>query len=277
MQSEMIKLKMLENLVRVQDRAEKRINVLDYAYMNEDAHSYFLQQILQYERQGHQVFLKSFLKRILDEENIEDEKFDVAAQVQILDGRRRLDLRLESTNLLVVIENKVKLAQDGDRQMDDYWKYVIDRHLTNDWDEGNAYGEGKFYSVRNNKKPVYLVQKGDRTFYVDMNEGYIVRTEYSSEHSNSDYFDEFKNMPVRLGNMLKDKEGRTITDFVEFIKKAQEFAKKKYGEKTLPNGIKTWVQKGDGYNRVTFRDWFNKTTKHLFDANDKEYVDLVND
>ena len=108
------------------DRAEHRVNVLDFAPMNENAHTSFLGTILRHEHCGKQIFIKSFLKRIFDCSNdgidFVDEKFDVKEQVTINNGRV-LDLCLESKSQYIVLENKVCLASDGDRQMLDYWKH----------------------------------------------------------------------------------------------------------------------------------------------------------
>ena len=116
---------LLEEIVKVQNKAEKRINVLDYALMNEDGHTYFLQKILQHERDGKQVFIKSFLTRMLEEDYV-DETFTISSQVAIVSGdeKRRLDLLIESPSKYIIIENKVKLAVDGDRQMEAYWQYA---------------------------------------------------------------------------------------------------------------------------------------------------------
>lgn len=116
---------LLEEIVKAQNKAEKRINVLDYALMNEDGHTYFLQKILQHERDGKQVFIKSFLTRMLEEDYI-DETFTISSQVAIFvgDEKRRLDLLIESPSKYIIIENKVKLATDGDRQMEAYWQYA---------------------------------------------------------------------------------------------------------------------------------------------------------
>lgn len=116
---------MLVAIVKVQDKFEKRINVLDYALMNEDGHTYFLQKILQHTRKGKQVFIESFLNRMLEEDYI-DEEYKISSQVPISVGgeKRRLDLLIESPSKYIIIENKVKLATDGDRQMEAYWKYA---------------------------------------------------------------------------------------------------------------------------------------------------------
>lgn len=116
---------MIDAIVKVQDKFEKRINVLDYALMNEDGHTYFLQKILQHTRKGKQVFIESFLNRMLEEDYV-DEEYKVSSQVQISvgDEKRRLDLLIESPGKYIIIENKVKLATDGDRQMEAYWKFA---------------------------------------------------------------------------------------------------------------------------------------------------------
>jgi hypothetical protein len=123
-------LELLREIVGVQNKVEKRINVLDYALMNEDGHTYFLQSILQHERDNKQVFIKSFLSRILEEELLdENERYEIFSQVPIEIGeekeKRRLDLLIKSDSKYIIIENKVKLATDGDRQMEQYWQYAV--------------------------------------------------------------------------------------------------------------------------------------------------------
>ncbi len=120
--------KLLQEIVKAQNKAEKRINVLDYALMNEDGHTYFLQAILQHKRNGKQVFIESFLNRILENNEYRDEEYEISSQVSITIGdekeKRRLDLLIESQSKYIIIENKVKLATDGDRQMEAYWRYA---------------------------------------------------------------------------------------------------------------------------------------------------------
>ena len=69
------------------DRAEHRVNVLDFAPMNENAHTSFLKELLCFGRGGKQVFIRSFLKRIFDGIDFEDEKYEIREQVQIENGR----------------------------------------------------------------------------------------------------------------------------------------------------------------------------------------------
>ena len=109
---------LVQRLVDIYNKSERRINVLDFALMDENAHTKFLKAILCHERNGKQVFVQSFLRRMLDQD-VNDFKFIIEDQVTI-DGGRILDLRLKSRDLYVVIENKVKCAKDGDRQMADY-------------------------------------------------------------------------------------------------------------------------------------------------------------
>ena len=119
---------LLREIVKAQNKAGKRINVLDYALMNEDGHTYFLQAILQHRRNGKQVFIESFLKRILENDEYRDEEYEISSQVSITIGdekeKRRLDLLIKSPSKYIIIENKVKLATDGDRQMEAYWQYA---------------------------------------------------------------------------------------------------------------------------------------------------------
>jgi len=118
--------KMIDELAKVQ--IAHRVNVLDFVpQMNEDAHTKFLREVLSHERNGKQVFVQSFLKRMLDlkdEELNEDDKseFEIEDQVSIkIKGKsRRLDLRLKSDNQYIVVESKVKGAGDGNLQMADY-------------------------------------------------------------------------------------------------------------------------------------------------------------
>ena len=80
----------LKEIVGAQYKVEKRINVLDYALMNEDGHTYFLQSILQHERDNKQVFIKSFLSRILEEELLdENERYEILSQVPIEIGEEK--------------------------------------------------------------------------------------------------------------------------------------------------------------------------------------------
>ena len=112
---------LVQGLVDIYNKSEHRVNVLDFAPMDENAHTKFLKAILCHERNGKQVFVQSFLKRMLDQE-IYDSVFEIQDQVSI-EGGRILDLRLKSPNLYVVIENKVRCAKDGDRQMADYLQH----------------------------------------------------------------------------------------------------------------------------------------------------------
>ena len=110
-----------------------RVNVLDFVpQMNEDAHTKFLREILSHKRNGKQVFVQSFLKRMLDlkDEELNDDyksEFEIEDQVPIeINGKsRRLDLRLQSDtdNRYIVVESKVKGAVDGNLQMADYLKH----------------------------------------------------------------------------------------------------------------------------------------------------------
>ena len=115
------KEELVKRLVDIYNKSERRINVLDFAPMDENAHTKFLKAILCHERNGKQVFVQSFLRRMLDQD-VNELKFVIEDQVTI-DGGRILDLRLKSRDLYVVIENKVRCAKDGDRQMADYLQH----------------------------------------------------------------------------------------------------------------------------------------------------------
>ena len=127
-----VRAKLIDALAKIQ--IAHRINVLDFApQMNEDAHTKFLREILSHKRNGKQVFVRSFLQRMIDlnDEELNDDnklEFEIEDQVSINGGSRRLDLRLESDNQYIVVESKVKGAGDGNLQMADYLRHCEEQN-----------------------------------------------------------------------------------------------------------------------------------------------------
>ena len=120
------KMKDIEEIIAkfadLYDRAEHRVNVLDFAPMSENAHTSFLKAVLSHKRCDKLVFVNSFLKRVFDDVYFQDTSFEIKEQSKIENGRI-LDLCIESNSYYIVLENKVCLAKDGDRQMQDYWEH----------------------------------------------------------------------------------------------------------------------------------------------------------
>jgi len=115
----------IEKLVKIQERGVDAVNILDFARMDENAHTSFLAALLRYQRGRSQVFVHSFLRRMLDIEP-QDESYNVDCQVTIENGRRP-DMVISSRTLYVGFENKVCGAIDGESQVTDYWKHVVEK------------------------------------------------------------------------------------------------------------------------------------------------------
>ena len=112
----------IERFSYLYDRAEHRVNVLDFAPMSENAHTSFLKAVLCHKRFDKHVFVNSFLKRVFNDAYFQDTSFEIKEQGKIENGRIP-DLCIESKSNYIVLENKVCLAEDGDRQMQDYWEH----------------------------------------------------------------------------------------------------------------------------------------------------------
>jgi len=98
-----------------------------------NTHSYFIYDLLNPKGSHNQedkflrIFLKQiFLKQILEKEDYENIGSTIEAKVErekIIEGNRRIDFTIETSNFFIAIEMKID-ARDQDNQLYDYYQYL---------------------------------------------------------------------------------------------------------------------------------------------------------
>lgn len=107
-------------------------NLFEMANLKEYRHSAILGYLLDRKEHGKRLHLKSFCRRLLgdrmsdgalsvhDDATISCEKRVVCGQ----NGKRPIDILVETTGFALIIENKCRGALDQEAQISDYWKGV---------------------------------------------------------------------------------------------------------------------------------------------------------
>ena len=96
-------------------------NILDSIYLDENAHTRFLSQLLNFRRNGSLVFLESFLTKLfLSNECFRDNDNISRSKVTIENQRENIDCLIKGDNYVIIIENKIRGAHDQTNQLSKY-------------------------------------------------------------------------------------------------------------------------------------------------------------
>ena len=137
-------------------------NILHSIHLGENDHTNILQQIFLNKVNGKRLFLESFIEEYLGITDFCEDynKLDVKVQVAAIGANEKgfIDLLIEDTTgeKVIIIENKVCYAPDGDYQLQRYWcTYAKDASNYNE-EFKHSYEEFNF-NKNYDSKYIYIV------------------------------------------------------------------------------------------------------------------------
>lgn len=125
--------KQISDVVKTYRNRPVALNVLDAVNPNENEHTRFLCQLLNYKKCGMPVFLKSFLAMIAEvaEASFTELTDDDISKAAIKDQDGYIDCLITVGNYSIIIENKVCGACDQDKQLSSYIGKITKKHPLN--------------------------------------------------------------------------------------------------------------------------------------------------
>ncbi len=115
-----------DKIAEIKKSLPYHINIIDELHINENAHSRILSKLLQYQENGHYIFLEKFF----DHCNLQLQP----KKPEITTEKQRIDILImdKSADYAVIIENKVNYAEDQNAQIKRYVDKVIKYGISED-------------------------------------------------------------------------------------------------------------------------------------------------